>query len=246
MKAASRWLERFGLWLGVLILLAGGLPLRAPVARAAANRVAYVYGSNATLRNQFVGMLNGKGLQVDAYQETDPSLTAALLASVDAIVIADDAAAAGALDSNAFAAIQGSGKPVVAVGLGGALFFNQAGLSGVTSGGLNTAQTNAYIHAVDPLAPVWSAPDVIPIPDQNKALYLSAVGAYAYQAINTVPFVTRIGRLPGTPNLYSLISQFQNSRCYTYFGYREVPALQAAIPVIDREIAGTARPALGP
>jgi hypothetical protein len=244
MKAArGRWI-RIGRFLGVLVLLAGLVQGQPQAAKAAANRVAYIYGSSGNptavaVKNQFVSMLNAKGLAVDAYDEIQAGNAVTDLSVVDAIILADDAGAAGILDSNAFNKIQSSGKPVVGIGQGGMLFFNQAGLTGVTSGLFSTGATNAYIHAVDPYAPIWSSPDQILIPTQDAALYLSPASVYAFQAINTVQYVTRIGRLPGVPNFYSVIAQSQGGRCYTYFGYREVPALQSATSLFLNLLEGS-------
>ncbi len=221
------WVASSGRIAVIFILLAEliGLPAR-PV--FAATRVAYIYSSvgnptGVATRDLFITMLSGKGLIVDAYDEATVALATTNLSPDQAIIIADDAGAIGLINPVAFAKIQSSLKPVLAIGAGGSLFFGQAGLTAVTSGGVITGASNTTVHAPDPYAPIWSAPDPVFLVDQTKALYSAAVNVYAYLATNTMQFVTRIGRLPGDPNHYSLIAQSVSGRCYTYWGYRGTP-----------------------
>jgi hypothetical protein len=210
----------------VIVLLSGLLGFTAdPV--SAAGRVAYIYGSSAdpsatAMRDLFVNMLTGKGLSVDSYDETTLLLAATDLSPDQAVIVADDAGATG---GSYYQKILAAHKPVVAIGSGGATFFAQAGLTEVTGGGLATGASAYDVHAADPYAPIWTTPDPVFLQNQTKAIYSAAVNAFAFQAGDTFQFVTRIGRLPGDPNHYSIITQNSGGVCFTFWGYRGAPNL---------------------
>ena len=199
-------------------LLTGGAPQRG--ALAAGERVAYVYLADTATRDKFNTMLTGKGITVDAYDEVQAA-TANFIPD-QTIIIADDAGATGSIPQAVIFNIQNSGKPVVGIGLGGLVFFNQAG-GLITAGG--SIHTSAYdVHAADPYAPIWEAPNHVSLIRQAVALYnTAAVPVYAFGNPDTIQTVTRIGRLLGDPNHYSLIAQNVGTTCYAFWGYQGAP-----------------------
>ncbi len=218
LRRGSRIALRFVSALVILsTLLSGGIP--AAPARAAAPRVAYVYLMDTTTRDKFNTMLTGKGVTVDAYNETQAG-TADF--SVDqAIIIADDAGNTGGIDPTAFTNIQNSAKPVVGIGQGGIVFFAQASL---VIGQLPSVSASAYnTHAADPYAPIWQTPNQVSLINQAMAIYNAAVDVLALSSPIPSQLLTRIGRLVGDPNHYSLIAQAIGARCYSFWGYRGAP-----------------------
>ncbi len=191
------------------------------IEQAAAPRVAYVYAADTTARDLFNTMLTGSGITVDLYDLNQAGLATTTFNLDQTIIISDDAGAVGPLPGGAFDNIQNSGKPVVGIGAGGLMFFDQASLLINSGGSISSAAYN--VHAADYYAPIWQTPNQVSLLNQSMAIYNLPVSVYAFANPDTIQTITRIGRLIGDPNHYSLISQSVGARCYTLWGYRGTP-----------------------
>jgi hypothetical protein len=204
-------------WVGVVmisILFTGAIPTR--IGEAAAPRVAYVYLYDTTTRDKFDTMLTSKGVTVDLYDMTQAAT--ADFSPDQTIIIADDAGVTGSIPPDAFTNIQNSGKSILGIGMGGLVFSSQASLQ-ITAGGSISA--SAYdVHAADKYAPIWTLPNYIYLAEQDMSVYSTAVSLYAFSSPDPVQNVTRIGRLLGDINHYSLIAQQVGARCYSLWGYQ--------------------------
>ncbi|HVN55601.1 MAG TPA: hypothetical protein VMT46_14805 [Anaerolineaceae bacterium] len=206
------------LFLLIATLSGGGIQK----ALAAPPRVAYVYGSDpAHTANAFNTMLTGRGITVDLYSDQQAALAATDFTPDQAIIISDDPDNTGGFDS--FNNIWNSGKPVVAIGNWGSQFLGMTTLP--TFAGVPIVPTSSYqAHVADPTAPVWSTPSPVSQINQTLALYTLAVSVNAYSNPAPFQFSTRIARVPGDPNHYSLLTDSSSGRCYAYWGYRGLPA----------------------
>lgn len=201
------------------VLLTGIAPIGS--GQAASPRVAYVYISDTTTRDQFNTMLTGKGITVDNYTVSEAAT--ANFTPDDTIILSDDSGGPGGFPPNAFNNIQSSAKPVLGIGLGGVVFFGQASLL-MTQGGSSLA--SAYdVHAADIYVPIWQTPNQVSLLNQVMSIYTAAVSIWVYSDPDPIQFVNRIGRLVGDPNHYSLIAESFGSTCYSFWGYRGSPTV---------------------
>ena len=191
--------------------------------QAATPRVAYLYLFNISLRDDFNTMLTAKGLAVDAYDLTTAELATTSFSSDDSIIIADDAGATGGIPPDLVTKISSSLKPVVGIGLGGSVFFNQSGAL-FTRGALSTTGSAYDVHAGDSYAPIWQTPNQVSLLFQNMNIYSAAVPVFAYTITDTVQSETHIGRLVGNPNQYSLLGDGLGTACYSFWGYQGSPS----------------------
>jgi hypothetical protein len=187
--------------------------------QAAAARVAYIYLLDTTTRDQFITMLTGKGITVDAYTLTEAAT--ADFTQDQTIILADDSGGLGGFPPGTFNNIQTYAKPVLGIGLGGVVFFGQAGVT-MAQGGTTTA--TAYdVHAADIYAPIWQTPNQVSLLNQVMSAYTAAVSIYAYYTPDPIQFVNRIGRLVGNVNYYDLMAQNIGGGggvCYAFWGFR--------------------------
>ena len=187
--------------------------------QAANPRVAYVYLSDTIARDRFNTMLTGKGITVDLY--TVDQAATANFSPDQTIILSDDSGITGGFPPDPFNNIQNSTKPVLGIGLGGLVFFGQASLF-INAGGSISA--SAYdVHAADIYAPIWQSPNQVSLLNQVMSIYNAAIAVYAFGNPEPIQNLTRIGRLVGDVNHYSLIAQSVGARCYSFWGYRGTP-----------------------
>jgi hypothetical protein len=220
-------------FLAALFLLSSALVANSPteniqaaVSKApAVSRVAYIYGTDpSATANAFNTFLTGRGITVDLFSDAQAALATADFSPDDTIIIGDDMDVTGGFF--AFDNIQNSGKPVVAIGNWGSQFLIEANLPMISGGtGFLTTASDYAAHVADPYAPVWSSPSPVSQINQYLALYTQAVSVYGLGNPAPIQFSTRIGRLPGDPNHYSLIADATGARCYSYWGYRGLPTV---------------------
>ncbi len=220
-------------FLAALFLLSAvpgmGLPARdaqAAVSRApAVSHVAYIYGTDPSVTaNAFNTFLTGRGISVDLFSDAQAALATANFSADDAIIIGDDIEPTGG--SFSFPNIRNANKPVVAIGQWGSMFLIAANPPLISGGtGFLTTGSDYAAHVADPYAPVWSYPSQVSQINQYLSLYTQAVPVYALGNPTPIQLSNRIGRLPGDPNHYSLIADRVGSVCYSYWGYRGLPAL---------------------
>ncbi len=203
-------------------VFAGSIPLHP--ARAAASRVAYIYGSDPSLTaNAFNTMLTGRGVTVDLFSDAQAALATANFSLDQTIIIGDDMDVTGGFF--AFNNIYNSAKPVVAIGGWGSQYLTQANPPWIPNGGFVPEPSTYAAHVADPTAPIWSSPSPVSQINQSLALYTQAVAVIGLSNPAPIQFSERIGRLPGDPNYYSLMAGDAGGRCYAYWGYRGLPAL---------------------
>ncbi len=187
--------------------------------QAAAPRVAYIYLFDTTTRDQFNTMLTGKGITVDLYTLTEAA--SADFSPDNTIILSDDSGGLGGIPPGTFNNIQTYAKPVLGIGLGGVVFFSQAGATMVQGGSISAS---AYdVHAADIYAPIWQTPNQVSRLNQVMSIYNAAVSIYSYYNPDPIQFVNRIGRLVGNANYYNLIAQNIGGTggvCYAFWGYR--------------------------
>jgi subtilisin-like proprotein convertase family protein len=179
-------------------------------------RVAYVYGPNTYLRDNYQHLLADNGYGVALV----PLAAAATFpfSTVQAILIADDtdssfgwAGTDAAVDN-----IRNAGKPVVGIGLGGSRFFDREGLD-IGRSHAETSGGDTEIERVDSSNPIWenTGGTYMYVDTDNKSLAIR-------NSTSTIS-VTQIGRRVGSPDLYPLIGQLYNGTCHIYWGWRAAP-----------------------
>ena len=186
--------------------------------------MAYIYGFDHTITaDAFNTLLTGRGITVDLFTDAQAALATADFSPDQAIIVADDMDPTGGFF--AFNNIWNSAKPVVAIGQWGSTFLTMATPPWLPAGGFITPPDTYSAHVADPTAPIWSTPSPVSQINQSLALYTQAVALYAISNPAPIQFSERIGRMPGDPNHYSLMAGDDGGRCYSYWGYRGLPAL---------------------
>lgn len=209
----------------ILILLSLLIGSRPTMTTLAANpRVAYIYTNDPTLTaNAYKTVLTNRGLDMDIFTDAEAASAVVDLSIYDAIILADDLAQTGGILS--YQNIRDANKPVLGIGFGGQVFLSLVNPPVIGSGtGFANNLSDNDVHLADPYAPVWSSPNPISQLNQTMFVYFPIVSTYALSIPEPVPFATRIGRLVGYIDFYSLFSTSVNSICYSYWGYRGLPA----------------------
>jgi hypothetical protein len=149
-------------------------------------RVLFIHDSDVEGAESFRSLLVGYGCTTTLIELGD--VATAALDSYDLVVVGDDTGFTSRWgDAEAVAAVEASGKPVVAIGEGGYAFFGQLGLSlGWPNGAHNNRNS---VSVVDPNSPLFSVPYPIDIPkDKTLRLYTetSNVSIYFWPVPETV------------------------------------------------------------
>ncbi|HEU5101743.1 MAG TPA: DUF11 domain-containing protein, partial [Roseiflexaceae bacterium] len=222
----------------VLLALMPGLaawpPTPAPaIVSAATTRVAYVYNNDTASRDSFKTLLELRGLTVDLVSLTQAETFD--FAVDQAIIIGDDT---GGLvpgagyqwlgSPTALRNISGPEKYTIGIGQGGSLFFQARGLFINWLQSWYDGATDAF--ALNPGAALWTSPNPIALPPDNKAtLYNVEVSSLAVHNPTPVADVIRIGRETDDANHYPLIAQrFRGQfgeQCNMLWGFRSPPKL---------------------
>jgi hypothetical protein len=205
------------------LLLPGSYSVR--TTRAANPRVAYIYLNDPTITaDAFNSILTGRGVDVDLFTDAQAAASGVTFSNDDVIILADDLGITGSFQS--YNNIRDSNKPVVGIGLGGVVFLNRVNPPVVGSGAGFSLSGSAYdVHLADPYAPIWSSPSPVSQNNQAMSIYSAAVSVYPLSIPEPVQYSNRIGRLIGSPDQYSLFATEVDSNCYSYWGYRGLPAV---------------------
>jgi hypothetical protein len=199
-------------------------PSPAPVAK---NKIAYIYKTDNTDGQAFKDLMQSNGCTVTLL---DKSASATFdYSSFNMIVVGGNTDAGQVIPdwSNAeSAAINGSGKPILFIGVGGlqlALKLNNTVNYGACAGS-NTAS----IIVTDPLATIYKSPKAISIPAGNQLNIFTSpsYGQSFGTAITPVPNVVLIGKEAPVSNYYPVA--FEQNK-YGIFGfYNNVNSMTAA------------------
>ncbi len=181
------------------------------------NKIAYIYKTDSTDAMAFKALLEANNCTVTLIDKPNDATTD--YSSYKLIVIdnnTDGTQVTPGWSSADTAAINGSGKPILLIGVGG-LQFGQKLQNTVNWGGCATGSTSS-ITALDSLSTLYKSPKTISLPANNQlVIYASAMNAQGlYVPVQPVAGVKMIARFP-LSNVYMPVC-FEKSR-YGMFGF---------------------------
>jgi streptogramin lyase len=200
-------------------------------------RIAYIYDSdNPSDKNDFSSFLANNFYKVDPVPLKIGAETYDFSRD-QAIIIGADTGHDGGYgygwvwsgSDTAKSNIQGAGKPVIGIWLGGASYFSQVG-------GLAIDYEQSWIESanwgevavVNGADSVWSSPDtVLSIPPSGGVFRIYDRGTMKYIAADNptvIPGVTRIAKQSGDAEHYPIITQTAANRTYALWGYPDGPS----------------------
>lgn len=171
------------------------------------SRLAYIYGTDLTTADSYQVLLQSNDFLVDLIAQD--AVLSTDLGPYDCTLIGPDTgylSVWGDVGGNQANHIVNSGRPVLGLGEGGYAFFGQLGLHIGWGKGWHGNGRNVYV--VDTSSPIWSSPNLIPIPDSRIVpLYSGETRYVAIHYPSPVTDATPIGREPDDPNHYQIIEQ---------------------------------------
>jgi hypothetical protein len=191
----------------------------------AQSQVTYVYSTDTATRDAFVGLLLSRSLTVRALSLS--SVASSTFAFDDAIVIGPDTAGypTPAWPTAAKDALVASHKPVVGIGVGGALFFTAVGGLGIDYGQSWLLPARSVV-ALRSDAGSWTWPNLVDTSAATGelALYASDVTTVAaYFPSENVDY-SRLGRQTDDAAHFPLLAQATNGTCYSLWGFNASPS----------------------
>lgn len=180
--------------------------------------IAYIYGSHTVNSNSFEIFLEDHDYYVDQIDIEDVPLTG--LDDYELIIVGHSCPAPS---PDAATNIKNSYKPVLAMGSGGALMFQEMGLSinwghsWIDADTASTSSSSISIHVVDPTHTVFVEPNDIQIMPTGVVQLYDHSGHVAEYAPNLATGVVLLGREPDNATHYSLCTEYGKFFLWGFF-----------------------------
>jgi hypothetical protein len=179
--------------------------------------VLYVYDSEETIARDYRYLLQDGGYSVDILHVTDVVFTD--LSTYGVLIAGPDSGTSGGWGySDNVLAVQDSGLPVIGLGAGGTILFEQLGLNIGYPNSMFFSDGELYV--TDARHVIFNEPQIINVADTHIIrLYMSAECIGVYEG-NLPPEIARYGRSILYPSHYTLVREER----FLLWGYSDSPA----------------------
>jgi len=179
--------------------------------------VAFIYSTDLTSAESYESLLTAQGMTVDLVPSSDAATWD--YSGYGIIIIGSETGSSYSWEPEAaVSVIDGTGKPILALGRGGSCFFSVLDIYIGWGQGWTGSKNSIYV--VDVAQKIFHAPNEITIPSDNIIGLYSSTGHIGIYVPSPVAGVTPLGREADNDNHYPLIQQDDR---YVLWGFTNSP-----------------------